>query len=735
MLFRSAKAPRQWPIRGGIVLAVLLATSLALIGVRSRGVAFQLCPRLQPPGQRQQSQEQQGSSDPPFVSTVPCTGTKETPSPRQFDLQRQRQQRLAAAGPVGGYLAACAIIKNQHKDLPEWLEYHKWLGVSQFYIMDDGSDPPLDSVLQPYIQQGWVTHRLVGNHTALARRMRKRTCAKYTPRERQISTYNLCLQDYGHLHQWMSFTDPDEFLVLTDGTPDLPTLLRDYESYGGLGANWRIFGSNKHLTRQPSTLRAYTSCLPFDFSKHRAVKMIGNMAYTADVHGPHSIRAAPGHPAVTSSRTEIDDAAAPAADYSRLALLHYQLKSRAEFDEKMERGSALSNKKDDKYWNNMNQLSSAECTEGHQSAVSHGLRLSSVAYILGIALLVIVAMGLVLMACWLRRKDRRHLAALQEARRQADAAEEARREAQAAEAARRLKEMVIPVVILQPDGACWLAEELKRCRGDAPAAGAGCGKGGGYELELAGRRDSGDAMVAAVSVDVVLPIAASPAAVDTPIGFLAPMFAALSPAAGTTDGGTPSSAPAAHEALASPWHLRLRTADEGVARALLQASSNATRPAGPAGPKTVVVVNLNTQGQAVPCVNVTAPFSNATHDASGEEKPEGGAVDALAALICSNYRAAGRQIFDLVKAGDEQALLAAAAAERANCSDANLMPRAITTASVLAQERLGGLRAVEGFFQALARAFQAVGVPACITLVESDPSGTRVAAEKYFATS
>ena len=73
----------------------------------------------------------------------------------------------------------------------------------------------------------------------------------------------------------------------------------------------------------------------------------------------------------------------------------------------------------------------------------------AVAYILGIALLVIVAMGLVLMACWLRRKDRRHLAALQEARRQADAAEEARREAQAAEAARRLKEMVIPVVILQ----------------------------------------------------------------------------------------------------------------------------------------------------------------------------------------------------------------------------------------------------------------------------------------------
>ena len=288
-------------------------------------------------------------------------------------------------------------------------------------------------------------------------------------------------------------------------------------------------------------------------------------------------------------------------------------------------------------------------------------------------------------------------------------------------------------------------------------------------------------------------------------------------------------------------------APAGVARALLQASSNATRPAGPAGPKTVVVVNLNTQGQAVrlerrawpgpgvhrhgarraadpplacapaspsphlqvPCVNVTAPFSNATHDASGEEKPEGGAVDvsgqrggglclpashAVLPCACSsclnhlpllpgpaccclveiatpfappgcrfpipagpgcahllqlprrwstNFRPgeggcagsvpatgwaqaqdggeeraaswasawAGRMVSGwlatgsfvvlvqvvllrcyrvcscryrcsfvmLPHAGDEQALLAAAAAERANCSDANLMPRAITT--------------------------------------------------------
>lgn len=42
-----------------------------------------------------------------------------------------------------------------------------------------------------------------------------------------------------------AFTDIDEFLVITDSTPDLPTLLQDYEGYGGVAANWRSFGSSE----------------------------------------------------------------------------------------------------------------------------------------------------------------------------------------------------------------------------------------------------------------------------------------------------------------------------------------------------------------------------------------------------------------------------------------------------------------------------------------------------------
>lgn len=38
-----------------------------------------------------------------------------------------------------GYVAICAIVKNQHSDIREWLEYHRWLGVGKVYVYDNNS--------------------------------------------------------------------------------------------------------------------------------------------------------------------------------------------------------------------------------------------------------------------------------------------------------------------------------------------------------------------------------------------------------------------------------------------------------------------------------------------------------------------------------------------------------------------------------------------------------------------
>ena len=47
-------------------------------------------------------------------------------------------------------MRACAA--DQHAELPEWLDYHRRLGVSHVYVMDDASQPPLEGVLAPYIE-------------------------------------------------------------------------------------------------------------------------------------------------------------------------------------------------------------------------------------------------------------------------------------------------------------------------------------------------------------------------------------------------------------------------------------------------------------------------------------------------------------------------------------------------------------------------------------------------------
>ena len=108
--------------------------------------------------------------------------------------------------------------------------------------------------------------------------------------------------------------------------------------------------------------------------------------------------------------------------------------------------------------------------------------LCAVAYIAGICLLVGVATCLIVAAFVLRRKDRQHMRALAAAREQQAAAEA---EAEAAAAAyRAANPLIIPVVIVQPDGEVTLAEKCGKGWGAGPAdLEEGGGGGGGGELK------------------------------------------------------------------------------------------------------------------------------------------------------------------------------------------------------------------------------------------------------------
>ncbi|EFN58057.1 hypothetical protein CHLNCDRAFT_142313 [Chlorella variabilis] len=288
-------------------------------------------------------------------------------TPREVDLQQQRHCALKETGghPPGGYLAICTTVRNQHAELPEWLDYHRRLGVSHVYVMDDASQPPLEGVLAPYIEEGLVTHRMLKRVPEMQAEIREATCHEPYITHKQLMGYAYCLMDYGVRHQWMAYIDIDEFFVFYDSTPDLPTLLHEYEGYGGLAVNWRMFGSSGHKKKQGNTLRAYTKCFAPNNGENTQIKTIANMQYLARMAGPHDAFYPPGHFTVNPSREPVVGPLSNGADYSRLALHHYAIKSREDFEEKMARGDVMGDRgKLHDFWDRIEAGSVDNCTAG-----------------------------------------------------------------------------------------------------------------------------------------------------------------------------------------------------------------------------------------------------------------------------------------------------------------------------------------------------------------------------------
>jgi hypothetical protein len=129
-------------------------------------------------------------------------------------------------------VAICVAIKDQAVDVREWVYYHRAIGVDKFYIWDTGSKPPLLNAVKDFVHEGLVHYEYDD-----------KVPPKPGTHGPQVALYDRCLERWGSSHDFMAFIDTDEFLVLRDGTPDLPTLLNDYMGHGGLVVNWQVFGS------------------------------------------------------------------------------------------------------------------------------------------------------------------------------------------------------------------------------------------------------------------------------------------------------------------------------------------------------------------------------------------------------------------------------------------------------------------------------------------------------------
>jgi len=130
------------------------------------------------------------------------------------------------------YLSVASVFKNESWNLKEWILHYKHHGVDHIYLVNDFSDDEYLPILEPFINEGFVT--LFQNNIK----------EKY--RGRQVDVNNRFFLPICSETKWIAQVDLDEFLY-SPKCIDLKEILRKYENYGSVETNWVWFNSNDHL--------------------------------------------------------------------------------------------------------------------------------------------------------------------------------------------------------------------------------------------------------------------------------------------------------------------------------------------------------------------------------------------------------------------------------------------------------------------------------------------------------
>jgi hypothetical protein len=174
-------------------------------------------------------------------------------------------------------VALCAIVRNEAPYLPEWLDWHRRMGVSRFLIYDNVSTDDTVAVLAPYDDvevKAWPGGKA---------------------EDAQRAAYWDCLTTFARrrTHNWLAIIDADEYLWHPNGDT-LPQVIARYDAPDchGLWAPWRMFGWGPHATRPTDgTIQSYLWRGPEDYAEPAPIggKSIVRLGLECRVQSPHWI--------------------------------------------------------------------------------------------------------------------------------------------------------------------------------------------------------------------------------------------------------------------------------------------------------------------------------------------------------------------------------------------------------------------------------------------------------------
>jgi Glycosyltransferase family 92 len=235
----------------------------------------------------------------------------------------EKRLRRPGAFAMSAYLAIGTVYQDEAPYLEEWIEFHRLVGIERFFLYDNRSEDEHREVLAPYVEEGIaVIHDWQ---------------EPYLPTG-QVNAFAHCIQHHRQDARWIAIMDVDTFLF-SPTRRRVSDVLRDYESFPGVGVHWLSFGNSGHETKPPGlVIESYLHRA--EDAHNRLIKSIVDPTRVNEVLSPHHCSYTQGD-GVDENKDPLDGAWARSRSCSILRLNHYTWKSEEEHQKWIARWASL----------------------------------------------------------------------------------------------------------------------------------------------------------------------------------------------------------------------------------------------------------------------------------------------------------------------------------------------------------------------------------------------------------
>ena len=151
-------------------------------------------------------------------------------------------------------IAICAILKDEHQYLKEWIDYHLNIGIDQIYLYEDITSKTHINITKDYDNVHLMS---MGDFIDM------KHCL-----EKQRDTYNKFIEVYRNTIDYTFFIDLDEFVAFADDYT-MEDLITQCDEWGSVLLPWKHYGACGHIDNpKTEVVTTYHTYTPIKFPKN-----------------------------------------------------------------------------------------------------------------------------------------------------------------------------------------------------------------------------------------------------------------------------------------------------------------------------------------------------------------------------------------------------------------------------------------------------------------------------------